>query len=344
MESLWFLAACTAVLLLFLLAFCVNRYSLCSGFLFDCLLGLSLATLTAFGIESGNRLITLIMVPLYLILGFVLLFGLYILSVYFLLNARRVLKREGHSLSNMLTLICGIALIVFLIAAALMNHLNAPGWLQALWFAILTVLAFVLIHVTVFLTSLILCNLVQPRLNQDYVIVLGSGLIDGKAPPLLQRRIDRAVWFARRQKDRTGKAPVLILSGGQGRDEPCSEACAMLEYAKSKGSDPRDLLLEEQSQSTKENIQFSHDLIRSRKDGKKLRCAVATNNYHLLRAGIYARELGLHASGLGCKTAGYFLPNAVLREYIAYLSLHKKGYLIFTGLLFAATLLLGLLF
>ncbi len=58
--------------------------------------------------------------------------------------------------------------------------------------------------------------------------------------------------------------------------------------------------------------------------GGPYRAIFTSNNYHIFRAGLYAKQAGLKADGIGAKTAFYYLPNAFLREYIAILVLHKK--------------------
>ena len=59
-----------------------------------------------------------------------------------------------------------------------------------------------------------------------------------------------------------------------------------------------------------------------------------TNNFHLFRAGIYAKRVRLKAQGVGAKTAFYFLPNAFIREFIAYLNLYRSYHIIFILLAF----------
>lgn len=60
-----------------------------------------------------------------------------------------------------------------------------------------------------------------------------------------------------------------------------------------------------------------------------------TNNYHLLRAGIYARQAGLAANGVGAHTRFYYLPNAMIREFGALVVMNKKRHLIMIGLIVA---------
>jgi uncharacterized SAM-binding protein YcdF (DUF218 family) len=44
--------------------------------------------------------------------------------------------------------------------------------------------------------------------------------------------------------------------------------------------------------------------------------AFSTTNYHVFRGGMFAREAGMHASGMGSKTKWYFWPNAEVREFV----------------------------
>jgi hypothetical protein len=55
-----------------------------------------------------------------------------------------------------------------------------------------------------------------------------------------------------------------------------------------------------------------------------------------LRAGIYAERCGLKKiRGLGAKTKAYYRPTAIIREYIAFLAMHKKAFAIVAAALLA---------
>ena len=56
-----------------------------------------------------------------------------------------------------------------------------------------------------------------------------------------------------------------------------------------------------------------------------------TNNYHLFRAGLFARMAGLKADGIGAKPL-LFLPNAFIREFIAIVVMYKRRHIIVCGL------------
>lgn len=170
-------------------------------------------------------------------------------------------------------------------------------------------------------------NLVHEDLK--YIIVLGAGLIDGRVSPILAGRIDRAITVYHRNPD-----SQLIMSGGRGPDEPHPEAHAMKQYALQQGIPAEDIILEEHSSNTFENLKFSADLMTETNE-----IAIVTNYYHLLRALIIAKELGISCIGYGAHTKFYFSVNAFVREFIGYIVLRKKLYLSVLGgliLLFGA--------
>jgi len=53
---------------------------------------------------------------------------------------------------------------------------------------------------------------------------------------------------------------------------------------------------------------------RSRPDS---RCVIVTSNYHVFRAAIIARRVGVDGQVTGAPTAGYYWPSAMLREFAA---------------------------
>lgn len=134
------------------------------------------------------------------------------------------------------------------------------------------------------------------------------------------------------------------MSGGQGADEPVSEAYAMRKYLLSQHIPENMIILEDQSTTTYENMLFSKQLI---EEDWLTRFEVvhpapsiifSTNNYHVLRARLYARRVHLKAEGVGAPTALYFLPTALIREYIALLSHNKIWVMSLIGVVFFALL------
>ena len=268
------------------------------------------------------KVLFIIVVSLYFLIGAL---GMTVLIIGLFLNSRSVLKKERRSISNLLTLFLGISLLLFIIVKNFRERTTSLTLKYLLIYCGIIITYFGLSFYNFIIVS-VFNNFHKPKLNKDYIIVLGSGLIDGhKVSKLLGGRIDKAIEFYQLQKD-NNKDSKLIFSGGQGRDELISEGEAMAKYALDKGVLKDDIIIENKSTTTLENFKYSKEIMDKEKDSYK--AVFSTSNYHVLRANIYAKKVGLNISGIGAKTALYFLPNAIIREYIAILVMRKKTYFI----------------
>lgn len=180
--------------------------------------------------------------------------------------------------------------------------------------------------------------------DKDFIIILGCWFRrDGTLPPLLRGRVDRAVDFWYMQKEETGREAVLIPSGGQGRNESMPEAEAMRRYLLSRDIPEHLIIPEKESANTWQNMAFSRKIIeRLNPEGKAV---FATTNYHIFRSGVWARDTGLEAEGIGSKTVWWYWPNAFMRECIGLLQKQWKMELLLLLLMIAffslLTMLLG---
>ncbi|GBD73828.1 putative uncharacterized protein [Tetragenococcus halophilus subsp. halophilus] len=116
----------------------------------------------------------------------------------------------------------------------------------------------------------------------------------------------------------------------------------MKDYALQQGIPEDDILIETNSTTTLENMQYSKEII-DRADIQAPKVIFSSNNYHIFRAGIFARMAHLKAEGLGAKTAFYYLPNAFLREFIAIIAMKRKLHFTIISLLASALLLLSII-
>jgi uncharacterized SAM-binding protein YcdF (DUF218 family) len=114
---------------------------------------------------------------------------------------------------------------------------------------------------------------------------------------------------------------MMIVSGGQGDDERTSEAAAMAAYLTAHGFPADRLTCEDQSSTTEENLAFSKAIMDAARpagsEGKGPRCVIVTSNYHVFRTAIIARKAGIRGQVTGSRTAGYYWPSAMLREFAA---------------------------
>ena len=121
----------------------------------------------------------------------------------------------------------------------------------------------------------------------DYIIVLGAQVRKDGPSPVLKYRLDKAVEYLNENPD-----TVCIVSGGQGSNEPWSEAEGMARYLQEKGIDTARILTEDQSQTTGQNITNSKKLM---KEGASV--GIVTNNFHVFRALQIAKKYGQESSG-----------------------------------------------
>ena len=178
---------------------------------------------------------------------------------------------------------------------------------------------------------------IDPPMDRDYMIVLGCGIRpDGTPTPLLRGRLNKAIEFYYRQLNETGKELTFVTSGGKGSDEKISESDCMRNYLMEHGISPGQILTEDSSTDTAENMRFSRDLILKDLDlcdadnVNRLhdltpisKVAFATTNYHCFRSGLLARRVKMRALGIGSPTRWYFWPNASVREFVGLLTAHR---------------------
>lgn len=170
----------------------------------------------------------------------------------------------------------------------------------------------------------------QPENDIDYIIVLGCALRkDGTPAPLLQSRIDRAIKLCREQKEKTGKELTFVTSGGQGSDEIISESASMKNYLSERGIPEKQIIEENRSVNTLENMRFSYELIKTNNPNAKI--AFSTNKYHVFRSGYFASCAGMRAVGIGAKTKWYFWPNAAVREFVGLLTQQRIRQILILG-------------
>lgn len=276
-------------------------------------LGITLVMLLLLLAQAGrdNPVLSL---PLLLVFMLAVL-GLLLLPLALLANGLVMVRREGRSLGNLLSLLAGLALIGEMIY--FFWGIGQPDdWVRGSAIGLFLVSA----YIAFLFVSLLLYSVVYGRTGRrsgfDGIVVLGAGLVGSRVPPLLASRLDRALRLYRRDGE-AGRSPIIVVSGGQGADEEVSEAFAMRQYLLDRGVPDDDIVLEEQATTTEENLRYSKELLAGR--GHTGRVVAVTNNYHVFRTAVLSRKQGLRLQVIGAPTAWYFVPSAFLREFVALL-------------------------
>lgn len=152
------------------------------------------------------------------------------------------------------------------------------------------------------------------------IIVLGAQVKeDGSLSVQLQWRLDKAL-------EVYGAYPQpIVVCGAQGTNEPVTEASAMRDYLLQNGVPEADILLEDQSFNTRQNLKNAQRLL---PEGVK-KVLIVTSNYHLPRAMALAADTGFEPTGAGSPIKWYYWPKNHFREALAWVKywLQKGGIL-----------------
>ena len=151
------------------------------------------------------------------------------------------------------------------------------------------------------------------------VVVLGCQVLpDGRPSLMLQNRIDAAYDYLAAHPE-----AVCIASGGQNDRETISEAACIRNTLAEMGIAPARIYTEARSTSTQENLTFSARIIEE--EGLPAQVAIASDNFHQLRAAIWAGRAGLTPYAAGCASPWFLAPGYWAREAAALL------YMVCTG-------------
>lgn len=309
------------LLLLFAAIFAyLNHRFFISIILFCCFMFSSLL-LSLFALNNSTFLpVTLqfiILVVTYVIIPITVIY----ICIRLIYNTHVMASKEGRNLVGKLSAFFGLN-VLFIITLSIIQIVisKAVPLPLSILFAILIVLDIVFIGLFVcYLFCSALYQLTPYRKIPDYIIVLGAGITSEEVTPLLQARLDKGLEYYHKNPQ-----AKIIVSGGQGPDEPVSEAFAMAKYLRQKQIPDNQIILEDNSTSTFENMAFSKEKITADwQESRKPNVIFATNNYHVLRSMLYAQQAKLHADGVGSPVSSYFLPTALIREFIALLVAYK---------------------
>ena len=242
-----------------------------------------------------------------------------------------LIRHEGFRFANALGLMLSVAMVAGFFFLLFFSELINSGSDMELkvWDTISSLFEIAYALLECFLIGSIVCGKRaakhQPAFDKDYIVILGCKVRkDGSLYPLIRGRVDRAIRFYNEQLQATGKRAIFIPSGGRGPDEPLSEGEAMGQYLLQQGIPREQVLPETKSINTRQNMQFSMQLMEAGKTA-----VFATTNYHVFRSGIIAGLVGFDAEGIGSSTKWYFWPNAYVREVVGMLSYKWKSLVLF---------------
>ena len=202
----------------------------------------------------------------------------------------------GYSFTVMVLL--GIAGILLFYALIPKLAKTQPYTARRLKRVVTTLLCIGLIVVGITEFFIIRASLGEPKESCDYVVVLGAKVRESGPSASLWDRIHGARDYLEDHPD-----VIAVLSGGQGADEPMTEARAMYDELIQLGIDENRLWIEDQATSTWENLNFSLDLIEEKTGTRPEKLGIVSSEYHLFRASLFADACGVDSVLIPAQTS-----------------------------------------
>ena len=147
-------------------------------------------------------------------------------------------------------------------------------------------------------TSLMTWAALQTPTENATVVVLGAQVKPWGPSAVLNGRISGAQRYLEEHESANA-----VLSGGQGSDEPTSEAQCMYDALVAMGISPDRIWVEDKAESTWENLNFSLNLIEEETGARPTEIGVLSSEYHLFRASLFAKACDVGFIGIPAKTS-----------------------------------------
>ena len=123
--------------------------------------------------------------------------------------------------------------------------------------------------------------------SADAAIVLGAAVWSSGVSPVFRERINHGIELYQK-----GKVRKLIFTGGQGNPGEPTESYAARDYALQSGVPLQDILIEQKSHTTYENILYAKQVADANSIRKVL---IVSDPLHMKRAVLMAHDVGLEA-------------------------------------------------
>ena len=228
----------------------------------------------------------------------------YIIAIILFITSMLSIIKWGISLSSILVIITFILIITLFMELKFINIKIRKIYKILI---VVYLISFLTIESTIIVNSEIYDNIENTQ-NVDTIIVLGARTDGYDISDTLRLRLDEAINYYNKNQ-----SVNIIVSGGIGEGETVSEASAMKNYLVENGVESNNIIKEEKSNTTLENIVYSIDIIEELNISKEV--IIVTSDYHLFRAMTIGEILGLDTSGLCYESSISNKLYYMIREY-----------------------------
>ena len=153
----------------------------------------------------------------------------------------------------------------------------------------------------------------------DAAVVLGAAVWGAEVSPVFRERINHGIDLYRK-----GRVRKLIFTGGRGNSDEPTESSAARRYAMRSGVPAADILIEEKSHNTYENILYAKEVADAQGVRKVL---IVSDPLHMKRAVAMASDLGFAAEPSPTPSTRYRGLRSQASQ-LAYETYYYFGYLI----------------
>ena len=196
--------------------------------------------------------------------------------------------------------------LAFVAALIVLHRFVGP----VLWRVIVLLVCAGLVYFCIVEVPIIKNARTDPDDERSYLVVLGAAVYGDQPSLTLVRRLEGALDYLERYPE-----SVAVVSGGMGPGETVTEAQAMYDWLTARGVAPERVVREGRATSTKENLTYSYEIIRQRGDEPDGKVAIVSSAYHLYRAKLMSRKLGVEAAGVAAPWGYFFVMlNYFIRE------------------------------
>jgi uncharacterized SAM-binding protein YcdF (DUF218 family) len=138
---------------------------------------------------------------------------------------------------------------------------------------------------------------VNETVQADAAIILGAAIWEDEPSPVFAERINHGIWLYE-----NGYVGKLIFTGGKGKDEEYSEASIAKKYAIEHSIPSEDILIEEQSTITQENLLYAAQIV---KENNLSTVLIVSDPLHMKRSMLMAKDYGLDSYSSPTLTTRY---------------------------------------
>ena len=140
----------------------------------------------------------------------------------------------------------------------------------------------------------------DPEESCEYIVVLGAKVRNDGPSVSLMDRIKAAYAYMEAHPE-----VIAVVSGGQGPDEPMTEAQCIYEHLVAMGIDESRIWQEGRAASTWANLNYSLDLIQENTGTRPRHIGLVSSEYHLFRAQLLGKDCGVDIVGIPAETSRF---------------------------------------